>query len=341
MKKNLPLLTLVLLFTAATSFAQDNAGQYMDAIGKQQENVSKKYLIYTSASAHGKREKKVEALRAKLMDEIQESRENISGMGSFNGDKSYRDTAVNFMKFYYNVMNDDYSKIINMEEIAEQSYDDMSAYLLTEEKVEQKLAESNASMQAAQKSFAAKNNIIITEDKSELGGMMKEVGELNKYYHRVYLVFFKPFIQEKHMLEAMGKTNLTGMEQSKNAMLKYAQEGLVELASIQSYKGDNSLAGACKQMLNFYVKEADKSTVLNDYFLSKERFEKMKADMDKKGDRTKDDVNAYNKAVNEINKASQTYNNTIKEENDRRNEDFNNWNSAIKTYFDEHTPHYK
>ena len=63
---------------------------------------------------------------------------NISGLPAFNGDKEYRDTAVSFMKLYYNVLNEDYAKIINLEEISEQSYDDMEAYMMAQEKVERK-----------------------------------------------------------------------------------------------------------------------------------------------------------------------------------------------------------
>lgn len=319
----------------------DSPGKYMEVISKQQENVSKRYMSYTSASAHGKREKKVENLRSKLMDEIQESRMNISSLPSYKGDKNYRDTAVNFMKFYYNVMNDDYSKIINMEEIAEQSYDEMEAYLLLEEKIQEKLAEANKKLSDAQKIFAQKNNINLLEDKSELGQMMEEVGGSNKHYHEVYLIFFKPFIQEKNMVAALGKENLTAMEQSRSAMLKYAQEGIVKLAAIKGYKGDNSLIANCKNMLNFYIKESEKVIAVNDYFLTKERFEGIKKEMDKKSSKSKEDVEAFNKAVNDINKASQTYNVNNKNMNEQRNENLNNWNNSVKSFFDEHTPRYK
>lgn len=343
MKRIVTIIIMLLLLNPKISFAQDynNPGQYMQAIQKQEENVSKRFLTYTSASAHGKRERKVEALRSKLMDEIQEARMNINSLPSYKNDKSYRDTAVSFMKFYYNVMNDDYSKIINMEEIAEQSYDDMEIYLLTEEKVQEKLKQSNDRMQEAQKRFAAANNINLLEDKSEMGAMMKEVGEMNKYYHEMYLIFFKPYIQEKHLTEAIGKNNLTGLEQSKSAMLKYAQEGLVKLAAGKGYKGDNALVRAGTSMLSFYVKEAEKSAGVNEYFLTKERFEAIKKEMDKKGDRSKEAVETFNKAVADINKSSQAYNNTMKTLNEQRTENLNNWNNSVKEFFDNHTPHYK
>ncbi len=67
-------------------------------------------------------------------------------MPSYKGEKAYRDSAVSFMKLYYNVLNEDYSKIINMEDIAEQSYDDMEAYMMAKEMVDKKLEEANEMM---------------------------------------------------------------------------------------------------------------------------------------------------------------------------------------------------
>ncbi len=113
----------------------DNPVAYMDVINKQSENISKKFLSYNSAVAHGKKARKVEALRTKLIDEVQEARMNIASMPSYKGDKAFRDTSVSFMKLYFSILNEDYSKIINMEDIAEQSYDEMEAYIIALEMV--------------------------------------------------------------------------------------------------------------------------------------------------------------------------------------------------------------
>ena len=324
-------------------FSQDfsQSGEYMSFLQKQQDAITRRYLSYASASAHGKREKKVEALRSKLLDEIQEARMNISGMPSWKGDKSYRDTAVSFMKFYYNVMNDDYSKIINMEEIAERSYDEMEAFILMEEAVGKKLAEGNEKMKIAESNFAAKNNINLVESNDEKSLMMKEVNGLSKHYHQVYLIFFKPTIQEKNLIEAIDKGNLTAIEQNRSAMLLYAQEGLGKLKSIAGYKGDNSLVRACTAMLNFYVKESAQSAGVSDFFIAKDKFEAMKKETDKKEKRTKEDVDAYNKAVNDMNKAAGNFNNVIKDINERRHDNIKEWNEAVKDYFDRNTPHYR
>jgi hypothetical protein len=316
--------------------------EYMQAISKQRENISKKFMAYVSASAHGKKEKKVQALRAKLLDEVQEAKMNISGLPSFKGDKSYRDSTVDFLKLYYNVLNEDYSKIINMEEIAEQSYDAMEAYMMAQEMVNKKLEEGNEKMHRATEAFAAKNNITLTKDDSELGEKMKQVHEVNKYHTALYLIFFKPYKQETYLIEAVSKNNITGIEQNKSSLLRYAQDGLEKLKSIKAFEGDNSLLTACKVVMNFYVKEVnEKMSTVSEFYLTKERFETIKKEFEKKSSPSKAEVDGYNKAVKDINTASDAFNNTNQSLNTERNSVLNEWNKAVKAFFDEHTPTYK
>lgn len=319
----------------------ETAGQYMSFISAQRESISKKFMSYASASAHGKRARKVENLRAKLLDEVQEAKMNINGMPAFKGDKSYRDTAVSFMKMYYNILNDDYSKVLNMEEIAEQSYDEMEAYLLIKDGIDKKLEEGNEKMRRAEADFAQKNNIRLIESTSSLGDMIKEVHELNKYYNEIYLLFFKPYIQEGKLMEAVSKGNITSIEQTKNSMMSYAQEGLDKLKDIKTFSGDNSLLAACRSILQFYIREATDINAVSDYFLAKERFEAIKKEYDKKSDPTKADLENYNKGVNEINKSSQAYNQKNSYLNEQRSEQLKNWNKAVNDFFNDHTPRYK
>ncbi len=337
--------TLVLFFLPITnsSKAQDfgNAGEYMSYIGVQRENISKKYLSYASASAHGKRARKVESLRTKLLDEVQEAKMNIGGLPAFKADKGYRDTTVAFMKMYYNILNDDYSKVLNMEEIAEQSYDEMEALLLVREGIDKKLEEGNKKMQQAESAFATQNNIKLVESTSDLREMTKLVHELNQYYNELYLLFFKPYKQEEKLMEAISKENITSMEQTKNAMQDYAQAGLDKLKDMKGFGGDNTVLSACKSILQFYVKEAGEMNAISDYFLVKERFENIKKEYEKKSEASKADIDNYNKGVNDINKSSQAYNQKNNDLNERRHEELKNWNKTVNEFFDEHTPRYK
>jgi hypothetical protein len=334
-------LSIVCLQFCATAQDYDNPVEYMNAISKERENVSKKFMVYMSASAHKKREKKVEALRSKLLDQVQEARMNISSLPSFKGEKGYRDSTVNFLKLYYNVLNEDYSKIINMEEIAEQSYDAMEAYMMAQEMVNKKLDEGNEKMRLSTEAFAAKNNITLTKDNSELGEKMKQVHEVNKYHTPIYLIFFKAYKQEAYLMEAVSKNNITGIEQNKNSMLRYAQEGLEKLKSIPAFQGDNALLNACKTVLNFYVKEVEKMSTISDFYLIKERFETIKKEFEKKSSPSQAEVDAYNKSVKDINTASNAFNTTTQSLNSERDGVLKDWNKAVADFFDEHTPTYK
>jgi predicted DNA-binding protein len=345
--KNKPmkqLLTLIILACTGISLhAQDfdTPVKYMDYISTQRENISKKFMAYASASAHGKRARKVENLRLKLLDEVQEARMNIGSMPSFKGDKTYRDSAVSFMKLYYNILNEDYTKVLNIEEIAENSYDEMETLLLIRDGIDRKLEEGNSKIHGAEVEFAKNNKVTLVESTSELGEKLQQVHELDKYYNEVYLLFFKPYMQEKTLVEAVGKGNITSIEQTKNAMQNYAQAGLDKLKEMKSFQGDNSVLAACKFILQFYVKEASDMSAITDYYLANERFEKMKKDYEKKSEPTKADVEAYNKSVNEINKASNAYNQKIHDQNSQRNEQLDNWNKTVNEFFNEHTPRYK
>ncbi len=341
-RKYLIILSFFFISLSVVGQNYDQPVEYMNEIGKQRENISKKFMAYVSASAHGKKAKKVENLRMKLMDEVQEAKMNIASMPSFKGDKSYRDSTVNFIKLYYNVLNEDYSKIVNMEEIAEQSYDAMEAYMMAQEMVNKKLEEGNDKMQLATEAFAAKNNVTLNKSESELGEKMKQVHEVNKYHSEIYLIFFKAYKQEGYLMEAVSKSNITGIEQNKSSLLRYAKEGLEKLTSIKPFQGDGNLAAACKTMMKFYEKEVnEKMNTISEFYLTKERFETIKKEFDKKSSPSKEEIDGFNKAVKEINAASQAYNNTNQSLNKERNDLLNDWNKAVNTFFDEHTPRYK
>ena len=169
----------LILFFCGQAQGQDftDAGVYMSFISQQHQTIAKRFLAYNSASSHKKKAKNVEALKSKLLDEINESKMNIGGMPAFEKDKSYRDSAVSFMKLYYNALNEDYSKIVDMEEIAEQSYDLMEAYMLAKEMVDKKMDAASAALHNEEKKFAAAHNVKLIEGKNEIDDMMKQVGE--------------------------------------------------------------------------------------------------------------------------------------------------------------------
>lgn len=329
------------LFCSYAGNAQsfDNPGDYMSYISKANDELTVNYLSYMSAVAHN-RAKKVEKRRMDLLNSITETRYKIQGMPPWKGDKSYRDTTVAYLKMLNHIFNDDYAKIVNMEEIAEQSYDLMEAYMLAQQKVAEKLQDAAERQSQMQKQFAAKYNINLVNRSNDLDRKSEEASNLMKHYDEVYLVFFKPYKQEMFLIEAIDKKNLLAVEENKNAMKKYAEEGLEKLKALKGYNNDPSLIIACRQALDFYKKEADQTTVITDFFLKEDNFNKTKKAFESKpaAKRTQADVDAYNKGVNDMNEGVNNFNNINKQINKDREKILNAWNSGVKKYLDTYMP---
>jgi hypothetical protein len=261
-------------------------------------------------------------------------------MPPWKGDRSYRDTTVAYMKLLYNVFNEDYGKIVNMEEIAEQSYDAMEAYMLAQEKAQEKLQEASDRQSVMQKKFGAKYNVTIVDEQTDLERKSKQASDLMKHYDEVYLIFFKPYKQEAYLMDAINKKNIIGIEQNKNSLQKFAEEGMEKLKNMNGYNNDPSLIVSCRQAMNFYKAEAAKMQMATDFFLKEENFNKLKKNFDTKpaSRRTQQDIDQYNKGVNEINSAVNEYNSSNKELNKQRDAMLDHWNGTVKKYLDNYMP---
>jgi hypothetical protein len=333
------LLTFLMFFPpgpAAQPF--ETAAQYIDYINKANSKLTETYLIYLSAVSHGKSARKVEKKRQEVLNEISNTRFSIMGMPPFKGDRSLKDTTVAYLKILNYVFNDQYGKIVNMEEIAEQSYDAMEAYLLAQEKAQEKLHEASVKQRETLNKFAAKNNVNLVESTDQVEAKMKIASELMEHTDAVYLVFFKCYRQESYLMEAINKKNLVSIEQNNNSLQKSADEGLEKLKNMKGFNNDATLIAAGTEMMNFYKTEAEKTSAMTDYFLKEETFVKLKRQFDSKGKKTQADIDQYNKAVNETNAAMEDYNKINKELNKARSSAIDKWNKAYKNYMDDYMP---
>src|ERR1700755_916011 len=139
----LPLTVAALLLVSVSLSAQnlDNPGEYMTALVKARGDMASKYMQYMSAAAHGRRASKIEKLRQEVLDNITNSRYKTTDLPIYKGDNSLRQSSIDYIQLCYTIFSEDYKKIVNMEELAEQSVDEMQAYMLLQEKVNDKLHE--------------------------------------------------------------------------------------------------------------------------------------------------------------------------------------------------------
>lgn len=331
---------LLLSFTAICAQQFKTPVEYIEYIDNQYRKLGEDMWQYTSAVAHGKSAKKVESRRKDLANSIKTAKTNISKMPSYQDDGALRDSMVSYLGLCYNVMNDDYSAIINMEEIAEQSYDLMEAYITAQEKANQKLDEAGKMLNNQSKAFATRHNIQVVESTDKLSQKLEKANQAFKYYNALYLVFFKSYKQEAYFLDAVQRGDINAMEQNKDALEKLAGEGIKSLETVKAYNGDMSLKAACRNLLAFYQTEAKtKAPLIIDFYMKQENFNKVKKAFEaKQNSQTKEEVDSYNKLVAELNKSGNSYNALSLETYNRREILINSWNNTIQVFFDKHVP---
>jgi len=302
-------------------------------------------MAYVSASAHSRRAKKVEKLRVAALESINNSKYKTIDLPKYKGDNSLRQASIDYIQFCYRIFNEDYTKIVNMEEIAEQSVDQMQAFLLLEEKASQKLQEASENLAKAEKQFAAKYGVTLVDSKNELTDKMGLAGKVNNYCDRLYIIFFKCNWEDGQLFNALNAHKLNDAEQARNSMIAFAKEGLDALKadSIRTFQGNPVLAVACREALQFYNSMAQTDIPkLMDFYLKQENFAKIKQSMEAKGSsKTKEDVDQYNKAVKDINASVNNFNQLNQDLNKRRQEAVENWEKAEKEFRDELIPYYK
>jgi len=325
--------------------AQTSPGayEYMTSIENEYKEIVKDTWSYVCAVAHGKSARKVEKRRKNLMQTNMEAQRNIRRMRAYEDSGELRDSVVSFLRLSYDILNEDYAKIVDMEEIAEQSYDMMEAYLMAQDLANDKLEHANKMLIEQQEVFAERYNINLVEGKSRIGQKMQKAKEVIRYYNVVYLVFYKSYKQEGYLLEALEKRDVNALEQNKNALISCTEEGLAKLDTMSGYRGDKTVIASCRKMLEFLNKEAtDKVPGMIDFYLLNEKFEKMKAAFEAKreSDRTQEDIDKYNESVTELNNGADKFNETNQKLFDERDGLFKNWNKTVQSFMDEHVPKY-
>ena len=338
----LSLLFVLLFVTHGTSQDLANPGTYMTAVSNAQNDMDQKYMAYMSAAAHGRRARKLEKMRKQVLESITNSRYKITDLPFYKGDNTLRQSSIDYVALCYNVFNDDYGKIVNTEEIAEQSFDGMQQFILLQEKTNEKIKAASEKIHIAQKIFASKYNVNLIEGSSELGEKMAVASKLNHYRNQLYLIFFKCNWQDGQMTDAMNKKKVNDVEQSRSAVVRYANEGLLALDSLKFFMGDAALGNACKQMLRYYKNMGENDIPkLTEFYLKQENFDKLKKGFEAKSTRTKEDVDAFNKGVKEINAAVNDFNQTNNKVNKDRTQALNDWEKAEKEFADVHMPRYR
>ncbi|MDB5257392.1 MAG: hypothetical protein JWM14_2087 [Chitinophagaceae bacterium] len=330
-------LILGLLFSCNILMAQNPSAavEYMNKMSTEFKAIQEATWDYTKAAANNQNARKINKKRLELIQQIDASTKNVNRLPAYEKKTYFKDSVLSFLRIQKIVIEEDYGKIMDLEDIAESSYDAMEAYMKAKEIASGKMKSSSEQISQTYEGFAKENNVTIKEgEKDKITKQLLVADEVYDHYNEVYLVFFKPYKQEIYLLDAMNKGDLAALEQNKVSLSKISGESLTKLKTIKPFRGtDNSIRGAATELITFYKDEADtKFAKLIDFQTKKDAFDKGKKAFEANKNKTNDDVNAYNALINELNKASAEFNNTNAELNKKRTTLINAWNSACNNF---------
>lgn len=336
MKSNFTHMKLIISVTLSllsfVAFPQ-NAGEYMQRINSNWEPIAQETWDYLKATARGNA-KKQDKRRLDLIEAIKKASYNTSQIGSFQGNSDFVKAVNSYLGLTLASLQGEYQKIIDLEELAQKSYDMMELYIATKELVNHKMDSANEVLQAAQREFAKNNSITLIESESRLERKINTANLALNYYNDIYLIFFKSYLQEVNFLEAQKKQSIGDMEQSRQSLEDFSKAGMEQLTALPDYQTDSRLKSACFAMLEFYYGEAKRyAPQLIEFYLANDEFTETKARMESKKNPTQAEVTEYNKAVNSINMKSQEFNKTNSYLNEHRGKRMNVFNHEVENFF--------
>lgn len=294
---------------------------------------------YMRTAAKGKSARKVEKRRNELLKSTRSVKIDLMRMKPYEEDATLKEAAVTYMDLTYKILNEDYGKIVDLEEIAEESYDLMEAYLKAKELANDRLDEASDLLSDAQETFAASHNINLIEgEESKRDMKIRRASGVFEYYNQLYLIFFKSYKQEAYWLDAVNAQDVNAMVQNQGTLKKYAAEGLATLDTVRVYEADPSLINVTKDVLRFYVNEAEKATDFSAFYLEQANMERLQKAIEAKpqNKRTKEDIDAYNQAVQSFNAKLNAFNQTNEQLNKERGKVLDNWNKTADKFVSKH-----
>ncbi|MCB9235497.1 MAG: hypothetical protein H6581_27825 [Bacteroidia bacterium] len=316
---------------------------YLGYIDDQYSVAREAEWQYALQIAHGKKPRKIEKTRLEVLNSITNMQKNVAKMPAFEGSTAFRDSVVKYLKINYAIMNQDYAEIVNMEEIAEQSYDNMEAFILAKEEAGKKMESTFERMIREQEKFCEANNVRLTDPvETEDFKNKKIAGEVFSQYNEIYLIFFKSYKQYGYLQNAIQEGDVSAMEQNANALSNYSKEGKEKLTKVSNFNGDRSLAGATREVLDFYQNFAEKTypQVIASFFELKDTHTKLEKAFNnkKEKDRTQADVDEINGSVAKLNAAAATYNSENQNSYNKHSALLDDYNKKAAKFLDNNVP---
>lgn len=320
-----------------------DAGSFINTISLYQDQISKSFLSFESAIVYSKSAKKVENKRRDLIESVINVKNKILSMSCPEQDCSLKDSMISNLTLYYYVLNSEYDRIIDMEEVSFQSYDLMETYLRARIKANEKIRIASDNLEVVLKDFATRHGVSLVKRNDFLVRQIERINNANDVYNIVYLMLFKSFKQEENLINALNKKDYNNAELSRNLLVQFSTDGLNNIDTVRCFQNDRSLIGSCKRSLEFYKLEAQKNFCVTIDFLKKQEvYDNLKKTVGSKDPmfRSKDESEHYSQSIKDYNDAMIQYKVNGKPLDQQRKAHSDDWNNTVLSFFERYVPRF-
>lgn len=295
---------------------------------------------YTRVITKSRRVRSIEKNRQELLKIIQKNQAHVETSPLFHNDSTLRAELIRYLDLLFLVMKRDLDKILDMEDIEAQAYDEDEAHQVALDMAFAKLDTCRMMLAKADGVFFNMYNIKADTTKDKISEKIDRANNAIAYYNPVYKIFYKSNKQYSSASQALGKKDLAVLQQHTGTLQKFVSEGIEDLKQFKGYENDDELIRIVQKFLDFYKSESSVTFPSNiDFFLQVEAFHNAakKYESIKQEKRTQKDVDEYNREVkmynDAVNKINQMNNASYKKHSDLLKE----WRKAADRFFDTHS----
>lgn len=207
---------------------------------------------YAKAVTRMRRASTVEKRRQILLKNIKGIIKFYSKFEALHGDRTLLSDFTKYIDIFQAIIKDDFDKLLDMEDIIEQSYDKAEAYELAIDMALDKLNKSFVALQGCQIDFFMKYGIKTKTDTSDIELKIIKTNKLLEYFSSINRIVSRANRQNTYTVTAITNKDLAGLEQHIVTLVSFAEEGLCKLKHNKGYEGDSELLSTAVNMLMFY-----------------------------------------------------------------------------------------
>jgi hypothetical protein len=303
-------------------------------------NLKQANYSYLQAVTRIRRARTVEKKRQELLAGIQTNKEKFKMVGTFYKDSTLRSELIRYLDLVYIVLKEDFDKILDMEDIKAQAYDEDEAHQLAVDMAFEKLTKCHEFLTKTEDQFFEKYKVPVNKEKDELTLKIEKANRALSYYDTIYRIFLKVNRENAYAKQTIDRKDIASLEQHAMTLVSLSEAGLEKLKQKMGLDGDNELILAAIKLLEYYKHEGLETCPANVEFLMKgDNFlqANKKYNSIREDDRTQEDINRYNDAVKLYNKAAKEINklNSASFKMDKELIEF--WNKQMDLFFERHS----